>query len=201
MPQIISRPRVEQRLREAIAHSSLTVVCAPIGAGKSSALALALRDTPSVVWVDARPWHSGTIAREIAEAIRTVRPDFGRTTLGAIDGSSAAHLGRLFARELSHVDDDLTMIVDNVHVLGTGDRFFRFVDAAVSEIPERVKIVAVGRSLPQTLLLRTFARRRITMLEPELFKLDEHELADFARAFGASTEPGELTKLSALTEG
>lgn len=201
MPQLISRPRVEKRLREAIAHSSLTVVCAPLGAGKTSALGLALRETPNVVWVDARPWHSGTVAREIAEAIRTVRPDFGRATLGAIDGSSAAHLGRLFARELSHVDEDLTVIVDNVQVLGTGDRFFRFVDAAVSEIPERVKIVAVGRSLPQTPLLRTFARRRITMLEPELFKLDENELAGFANAFGASTQPEQLAQLATLTEG
>ncbi|HET7813749.1 MAG TPA: LuxR C-terminal-related transcriptional regulator [Candidatus Baltobacteraceae bacterium] len=201
MPQVVSRPRVEQRLREAIAHSSLTVLHAPLGAGKSSALALALRDRANVVWVDARPWHSGTVAREIAEAIRTVREEFGRATLGAIEGSSAAHLGRLFARELSHVDDDLTVVVDNMHVLGTGDRFFRFVDAAVSEIPDRVKIVAVGRSLPQTPLLRTFARRRVTVLEPELFKLDESELAAFARAFGASTKPEDLAHLAELTEG
>ena len=202
MADLIERPRVERCLREAVAHAPLTLLHAPLGAGKTSVVHSAFRSLPGVVWMDARPWHRGAFIRAIVDTVRAARPDFGRLTLGALDASAgAAYLGHVFAGELAHVDEPLYLIVDNAQVFAGDERFLKFVDSAVSELPDKVRILAVGRSLPEVALVKSFARRRVTILESDLLALDDDEIRAFARCFGRDLDDASLAQVARATEG
>src|SRR5450755_3499439 len=129
-PGVIARPRVEARLRETAEAAALTLVQAPLGAGKSVAVAAALRGRHAVAWIDAKPWDRSAFAATIVAAVRHARPDFGRITLGAIAaGADAAHVGRTFAEDLTHVDVPLTIVVDGVQAFADDAAFGRFTEA------------------------------------------------------------------------
>lgn len=202
MAGLIERPRVERSLREAVTHAPLTLLHAPVGAGKTSAAALAFRDAGTAVWMDAQPWHRGAFIRAIVDAVRAARPEFGRMTVGALEaGASATHLGHLFATDLSHVDEELFVIVDNAHVFAGDERFLKFVDAAVSELPEKVHILAMGRSLPDTPLVRSFGRGRVTILDAAVLALDADEIRAFGRRYGRDLDEESVRRIASATEG
>src|SRR5271163_3339361 len=86
--QPIARPRVERLLRETVEDAALTLLRAPLGAGKSTAVSMAFADWPGTVWMSARPWHRGAFAGAVIDAVRGERPEFGRMTLGAIEAGA-----------------------------------------------------------------------------------------------------------------
>src|SRR3954469_11103851 len=82
-PDFVPRPRVHQRLTEGSGRS-LTLVCAPAGFGKTTALAGWLRDVERPwAWInlDEHDDDFASFARVLIAALRTVVPQAGRQTL------------------------------------------------------------------------------------------------------------------------
>lgn len=201
-PEYVSRPRVERHLRAAVERTPLTLLHAPLGAGKTAAAATAFEEMPGAVWLDAAPWHAGAFVGALVEVVRTVRPDFGRITLGAIDaGAPVAHLAATFARELTHVDAPLLLILDNVHVFEEAADFSRFVDTTVVALPAGVRILAMGRSLPGLALGRTFVQGKAQILPAEFLAFDAHDVGALARHFGREADDAEIASILRTTEG
>lgn len=200
--EFIARPRVEQRLRDVVASTTLTLLHAPLGAGKTAAAAMAFAGARGVVWMDAQPWHRGAFIRAIVDAVREVRADFGRMTLGAMEaGASATHAGSTFAEELTHIEKPLLLIVDNVHVFTGEPGFSSFVDAAVSAAPAAARIFALGRSLPEITLRKSFSRGRATIVDSELLACDDEEIRAFGRRFGRDLDDAAVAAIAKSTEG
>lgn len=200
--ELISRPEVERRLRDAVEHTPLTLLHAPLGAGKTAAAKMAFAETPGVVWMEARPWHRDAFIRDVVDAVRGARAEFGRMTLGALDaGASAAHIGGTFATELAHIDEPLTLIVDNVHVFTGEPGFASFVDAAVNVLPARAHILAMGRSLPDIAIGRSFALGRAQMLGGDLLVFSAEEIRALGRHFGREIDDQTILEIEKSTEG
>lgn len=198
----ISRPRVEQRLRDAVAQTSLTLLRAPLGAGKTTAIVTAFSDVPGVAWMNAQPWHRGAFVRPLVEAVRAVRDDFGRMTLGAVEaGASAAHLGGTFARELAHVNEPLLLIVDDAQAIAEESDFADFVETAVAALPSSARMLLVGRSLPDLSAAGMFARGRAIMLESQLLAFDADDIRALGKRFGRALDDDTVQTIANNTEG
>lgn len=197
----ISRPRVERALREAVGARALTLVRAPTGSGKTVAAAAAFGNESTTAWLDARPWHRGAYVRALVAAVRGVRDDFGRMTLGTADaGASDAHVGTTFARELAHRDDALTIVVDNVEVFEGDAAFARFVDAVASATPPRAHVLLVGRAMPE-IPARLFAREIAHVVEDEGLAFDEREVAALAQRFDGVADETAAREILRATNG
>jgi LuxR family maltose regulon positive regulatory protein len=201
-PAFMPRPRVDAHLREAVASARLTVLQAPLGAGKSAAAASAFAGDPHAVWLQAQPWHRGAFAAALVQAVREARPDFGRLTLGALEaGAGSAHLGRVFAQELTHIDEPLLLVVDNVQVFTGESGFVRFIEAAMSRAPAAARILALGRSLPEISLGLTAARGGVRILDANILAFDAAEIAAYARFMQSDIDEKRATEILRLTEG
>ncbi len=199
--KLISRPEVERRLRDAVEHTPLTLLQAPLGAGKSATAKMAFVETPGVVWMEARPWHRDAFIRDIVDAVRGARADFGRMTLGALEaGASAAHIGGTFATELAHIDEPLTLIVDNAEVFTGEPDFSHFVDAAVNALPGSAHILAMGRSLPD-ITLGNFARGKAQIVAGDLLVFNAEDIRAMGRHFGRDIDEETITEIERSTEG
>lgn len=201
-PELISRPDVERRLRDAVEHTPLTLLHAPLGAGKTAAAKMAFAGTPGVVWMEARPWHRDAFIRDLVDAVRGARANFGRMALGALDaGASAAHIGGTFAAELAHIDEPLTLIVDNAHVFTGEPGFSRFVDAAVNALPASAHILAMGRSLPDITLGRIFPRGKAQIVDGDLLVFNADDIRALGRHFGRAIDDETIVEIERSTEG
>jgi LuxR family maltose regulon positive regulatory protein len=200
--EFVPRPRVERRLRDIVESTSLTLLHAPLGAGKTVAVSMAFAQAPGAVWMNAQPWHRGAFVRAIVDAIRSVRSDFGRMTLGAMEaGAGITHAGRTFARELAHIDEPLLLIVDNLHVFTGEPGFSHFVDAAVSALPPAVRIVALGRSLPDITLGKSFIRGRAAIVEGDFLVFESDEIRALGALFGRTLDDESIAAIAQSTEG
>ncbi|MGA7572155.1 MAG: hypothetical protein WCA80_15215, partial [Candidatus Aquilonibacter sp.] len=172
-----------------------------MGAGKSAAASLAFGPDSGAVWLDARPWHRAAFATALVDAVRSLRPEFGRMTLGAFEAqASPQHLGRTFASELAHVDRPLTLIIDNAQTLTTDTAFAEFLDGAIAELPAFVHILVLGRTLPAIAPAAALAAG-VTILDGSFLALDGDELRALAHAFGRELSDGELEHTARVTEG
>jgi ATP/maltotriose-dependent transcriptional regulator MalT len=185
-----------------VTASALTLVQAPLGAGKSSALRSALAGRSDVAWLDAKPWHRGAFAQALVTPIRALRPDFGRVTLGAAAaGASAAHLGATFAAELTHVDEPLVLVIDDAQVFADDPQFVAFAVAVFAAIPAPVRIVLCGRSLPAIPLGELLVRRQALQVDPELFRFDAGEIGSLAAARGTPIPADRARELTSSSNG
>jgi LuxR family transcriptional regulator, maltose regulon positive regulatory protein len=122
-------------------------------------------------------------------------------TLGALEaGASAAHVGGTFATELAHIDEPLTLIVDNAEVFAGEPSFSHFVDAAVNALPESAHILAMGRSLPD-ITLGSFARGKAQIVAGELLVFNAADIRAMGLHFGRDITQETLTEIERSTEG
>ncbi len=199
--ELISRPNVERRLRDAVEHTPLTLLHAPLGAGKTAAAKMAFERAPGVVWLEARPWHRDAFVRDLVDAVRGVRTGFGRMTLGALEaGASADRIGETFAAELAHIDEPLTVIVDNAEVFTGEPDFSGFIDAAVRALPPGVHILAMGRSLPD-ITPASFAHGKAQIVRGDLLVFHADDIRTLGRHFGREFENETVIEIEKSTEG
>lgn len=198
----LPRPRVDAYLRDAVSSARLTVLQAPLGAGKSAAASTAFADEPNVVWLQAEPWHRGAFVSALVNAVREARPEFGRLTLGAVEaGASSTHLGKVFAQELGHIDEPLLLIVDNVHVFKEESGFARFIEAAVSAAPAAVRLLALGRSLPDIALGQSLARGHVRILDGAFLAFDATDVRMLADLLDRDVDDARVEQILEWTEG
>jgi LuxR family maltose regulon positive regulatory protein len=200
--QCMPRPRVDDLLRNAVASARVTVLQAPLGAGKSCAAATAFAGQKHVVHMQAEPWHRGAFVAALVHAVRDARPDFGRLTLGALEaGAGPSHLGRTFARDLEHIEDPLLLIVENVHVFQGESGYGRFVEAAVKTLPNPVRILALGRSLPEVAVDQNDAYGYVRFLSAGFLAFDEQEIRALAHWMNRDVDDDRIAQIHDWTEG
>jgi LuxR family maltose regulon positive regulatory protein len=201
-PDRLLRPRIDAHLRATIAANLLTLVHAPLGAGKTTALRTALDGRSDLAWMDAKPWHRAAFAEPLVAAIRAVRPGFGRVTLGGVAaGATAEHLAATFTGELTHLDDPLLLLIDDAHVFAEDARFAAFLSRVLRDPPGQLRIVLCGRALPELPLGDLFAQRRAARVDGEIFVFDHAEIDALAQALGRPLDAERVRELVTITSG
>jgi len=205
LSRYVARPALGRRLDEAL-DASVTLLCAPAGAGKSVLLAQWVAAHPELDVVslylekaDDDPVH---FIRRLLGRLVAVDPEFGEfASLGYTHGGGLgpALLGALQAKmdELS----DLVLIFDNLHRLSNatllGD-IGRLIDATAPN----VHFVLSSRLDPPFALSRYRLHRDLVEIRQSELAFDELEAAQLIRGLtGQALGPEQVTALVARTEG
>src|SRR4051812_12103426 len=156
--KVVRRARITARLSRAL-RTPLTVLAAPAGFGKTTALQIWLEDSPLPhAWLLIEENHDGveSFIRALIAAVQVLYPEFGRTTLATLAGTAAPPTSMLavsLISELEDVADDFVLVLDDYHVIrnsGVHDLMRR----VVTHLPDGLHLVVASRSAPPWPLAR-----------------------------------------------
>ncbi|HSI58713.1 MAG TPA: transcriptional regulator, partial [Ideonella sp.] len=204
---LLSRPRVDAPLREALATQRLVLVSAPAGYGKSALMAQQLQDWPAGValaWVAADagddlprlleclvaalepydlPWRSAPEALVAGAGDAAGRTRFTVELLNALEAADVPH-------GVIVIDDLHRMVDDDVH---------RFLDALIDRLGPRWTVAILTRHDPPLSLPRWRVAGELAEFRQETLRWTRDELGTWLAAAG--TPPERLDALLARTEG
>ncbi|WHX99722.1 BTAD domain-containing putative transcriptional regulator [Neobacillus sp. DY30] len=210
--EFIRRAKLTRKMKK-IPEYSLTIIHSGAGFGKSTALALFMRDeripgcwySISSMDDDILPFLS-----YIIHSIRGVVPEFGREMTKYIETldryireEDLSYLCTLFINELLEVDSDITLILDDYHQIEHSYTINSWIEKLLQHIPANLHLVISSRSRPSwkhltkmrvngQLLEITRDDLVLTIEEMELLLLD---------LYGLEIEPDYLQSIYQLTEG
>jgi LuxR family transcriptional regulator, maltose regulon positive regulatory protein len=201
---LVDRPRILEVL-DAGADTALTLVAAPPGFGKSTAVrAWCAGRTASPAWVtlDARDNDPLRLWTYIATAVDRVRPGVGSRTLGELSVTADVNgpLDLLLNR-IAGLGSELVIVLDDLQTV-TDREALASIDYAVERLPANARVIVITRIDPALGLARLRAGGRLTELRADdlAFTVDEARELLVERGRLAVGDD-EIRLLHARTEG
>lgn len=204
----VARPRLVRRLREN-ALTPLTLVCAPVGWGKTSLLASWVHDPGErrgVAWVslDSNDDEPTRFWRYLVAAVRRVIPDVGGVAAGALEVPGVDPIATAIPallNDLAAVDDHAVLVLDDYHVV-TDPLIHEAMEYLVTYLPPVLRVVLATRHDPPLPLARLRARGQLTELRAADLRFDVDEVVSLlGGALGRPVTHDAATDLTARTEG
>lgn len=207
-PSLLVQTRAVGRVAQAV-ERPLTVVCAPVGYGKSTVLAqwVATSRLP-VAWVtlDANDNDSARFWSYVSAALEQVVPGVFEAMQPLIrvphpQIPDAILLALISA--LSDAPDPTIMVLDDYHALRHDNTpIHRAVALLAEQLPAQVHLVLVGREEPPFPLARFRERGRLLELGADALQFTPQETTTFlTQLMHLPLSPGEVAVLQARTEG
>jgi LuxR family maltose regulon positive regulatory protein len=204
--RVVERPRLFERLDEG-AELPLTLVSAPAGYGKSTLVASWLSATGrAAAWLSLDEGDSdlAVFLRYLLAAIDTEVPGACPETSALIrvaEPPSAAAIAGVLTNELDELDDDLTLVLDDYHLIHDV-RVHELLSGLLRHPPRPLRIVVLTRADPP-LPLAT-ARRNGMLGEVRSKNLEfttDEANALLTDSLGPDITPVVLSRLLSTTEG
>ncbi len=210
-PELLSRPRLTQRLLSNLAQP-VTLVTANAGSGKTTLVADFLRTHKrQFVWyqldhTDADPL---VFLGYLGFGIQQVVPGFGQAMfsyLQEVAGEVARHPERavdvLLNEVLERVEQQLIIVLDDYHHLGTETPVHAVLDRLLAYLPDILHVIVISREIPPLALarLRTQSPHSIIDRSNLLFNDDETQQL-FRQIFDLEMTPKQLAEYRERTHG
>lgn len=211
-PQLlVPRGARAAELARSLETLAVTLVVAPPGYGKTTLLGLACeRLTMAVARYSIELWHADDFTRPLVDAIRSVRPEFGRRTLalasrkplepGALKAWSR-QLGATFASELEHIREPLLIAIDDAHVLADDPVFADFLAGALGAQSAHLHLALAGRTMPGLPIAEWVAAGRARVFSLDDVRFDEDDVRALADKIGTHVSEADLGPFLSLYEG
>ncbi len=203
-PGSVPRVGLVNRLR-ATRSSSLVVLAAPAGYGKTTVMAQwAVRDERPFAWVtiDGRDNDPVILLRHIAVAVAGAGP-LDPAVLSALRRPGEAiwrvALPRL-AAAVAALEHPFVMVLDGADLLES-QASLDAVTTIAEQIPDGSLLVLAGRAQPQLGIARLRAGGRLFEIGPDLLAFSRREADLMLGATGSDLAEAEITDLMARTEG
>lgn len=204
----VARPRLREKLRLG-ADSSLTLVSAPAGFGKTALLADWLSDTAGedrcVAWLslDAADSEPATFWNGVVTSLQTAVPEVGSAALELLGSPPLAIELVLTAlvNDLAAVPRDVWLVLDDYHAVdshavGTGMAYF------LEHLPPQVHVVVSTRSDPDLPLSRWRVRGELVEIRAADLRFTPDETAAYLNdVAGLELVAGQVSTLGERTEG
>jgi LuxR family maltose regulon positive regulatory protein len=204
-PEMITRPRLTARLLGS--NASLVLFAAPPGFGKTTLLAQWRElDERPVAWLTADASDNDPVSlwTGIVEAIRRVRPDFGKAAETALQARHVdVHdaLIPVVIHELESLEGELAVVLDDYHAVAKSachESLAYFLEAK----PDNVQLVVSSRADPPIPVARLRAEGRLLELRALDLCFTKEEEADFLNEqLGLRLREETLDVLHERTEG
>jgi ATP/maltotriose-dependent transcriptional regulator MalT/DNA-binding SARP family transcriptional activator len=188
----------------------LTLVSAPAGYGKTSALVdFAQRSSVPVCWytADDRDRDVGTFVAYLVGAIGERFPGFGEQTRGALD-SLAGDLSRdptgvvgELVNEMLEIDSPFAVVVDNYDVVDGGYGIRPFVHRLLEVLPPNCHLMLDGRVLPDVPVARLVAKRQLVGLAAEDLRFETGEIRELLELSQIEATEAQIEAIAANSEG
>lgn len=201
---IVERPRV-LRVLDAAEHAALTLLSAPAGSGKSTAVRVWCASTSAAqCWVtlDSRDNDPVRLWTYVATAVDRVLPGVGRTALGRLR-AAAALAGPIDAllNGIRAFGSEFVLVVDDLHTV-TDDECLASIDYALEHLPATAHVIALTRIDPELRLPKLRALGALAELRADelaFTAMEAHELLVEHNRIDLGAEEVEL--LRERTEG
>ncbi len=210
-PRIVPRTRLVERLTPE-AGTSLVLVCAPTGYGKTTLLAewsqALLQNGCAVAWYaldsgDDAPIPFGSYL--VASLAQALGPTTGLAHVAQLlRSSSEIDLQRILPaviNAVASIDRDCVLILDDYHLIGA-PAIHSAVAFLMEHLPENMHIAIGSRSDPPLHLARLRVRGQMLEIRTADLRFTEDETAQFLNAImGLDLSPGLVATLEERTEG
>ena len=209
-PEILARPRLIERLQANLALP-VTLVTANAGSGKTTLVADFLRKQGRpYVWyqldhTDADPAvFLGYLAYGIQQRVGNV----GETTFAYLQQASelaqqperAADV--LLNEILEGVEQQLIIVLDDYHHLGSETRVHAVLDRLIAYLPDVIHIIIISREIPPLTLARLRSQDSLSLIDrTDLLFTDEEMQELFRKIFGLALTPEQLREYGERTHG
>jgi LuxR family maltose regulon positive regulatory protein len=204
-----TRPRQVERLRllervNAGSRRALTLIVAPAGFGKTTlAAAWAQSHLIPATWLSLQ---AADASRErflayLIQALQTIAPHLGQTTLVLLHGGSPA--GALFAlvNDLAEVETDFALILDDYHAVACPETD-EILDFLLENRPATFHLVLTSRTVPGLNLSRLRALDQVTEIGTTDLRFTEPEVQAFLQtSLSLHLSAEDFARLNQSTEG
>ena len=205
---LVARPRLSDRLGRA-GRTSLTLVSAPAGFGKTTLLTEWLAETTAVgqrvAWLslDARDNEPEVFWTYVVTALQGVEPAVGAEALTLLRPPQApidAVLGALL-NDLSGVSGEVVLVLDDFHVIDAPE-LSEGMAFLLEHLPAQIRLVIASRTDPNLPLPRLRARGELLEIRGADLRFTPDEAADYLTgAMGLSLTADDVAALEDRTEG
>ncbi|SDM79023.1 BTAD domain-containing putative transcriptional regulator [Bacillus sp. OK048] len=210
--EFIRRAKLTRKMKKIPEHP-LTIIHSGAGFGKSTALALFMRDEKI-----AGCWYSISSMDDdilpflsyIIHSIRGCVPDFGQEIAAYIETmdryireEDISYLCSLFINEVLEVNDDITLILDDYHQIEHSYTINSWIEKLLEHIPANLHLVISSRSRPswkRLTKMRVNGQLIEISREDLVLTIDEMELL-LSDLYSLEVEPAHLQMIYQLTEG
>jgi LuxR family maltose regulon positive regulatory protein len=206
---LLHRPQVCQTIEQGL-ERKLTLISAPAGYGKTSALVDFARHSPvPVCWytVDERDRDLGLFIRYLVEAIGERFSNFGERTRQALTSLDSdlfndptAVVGEL-VNEMLELDTPFVVVMDNYEVLDGAFGIRTFVHRLLQVLPFNCHLTLGSRRLPDVPITRLVAGRQLIGLTEKNLRFDYREVRALLRLSCIEISPSQAQAIAANSEG
>jgi len=204
----LARPRLSERLSGG-EDSTLTLVSAPAGFGKTTLLTEWLADGPaegrSVAWLslDHRDNDPALFWTYLVAALQTAAPGVGARALALLQSPQPpgeAVLATLL-NDLHAVDDDLVLVLDDYHVVESSE-VLGGMAFLLEHLPRQIHLVIASRADPALPLARLRARGELVEIRAADLRFTPDEAAAYLNGvMGLTLSGDDVVALEGRTEG
>ncbi|MGH9967904.1 MAG: tetratricopeptide repeat protein [Pyrinomonadaceae bacterium] len=210
-PELLSRPRLTERLLANLAHP-ITLVTANAGSGKTTLVADFLRaHKRPFVWyqldhTDADPF---VFLGYVSFGIQQVVPGFGQAMFPYLQEAATEIAQRperavdvLLNEVLEQVDQQLILILDDYHHLGASTPVHAVLDRLLAYLPDVLHVIIISREMPPLALARLRSQSPLSMIDrSDLLFTDDETLQLFRQVFDLELTPRQLVEYRERTHG
>jgi LuxR family maltose regulon positive regulatory protein len=210
-PELLSRPRLTERLLANLAHP-VTLVAANAGSGKTTLVADFVRQhARQVVWyqLDHTDADPSVFLGYITYGIKQAVPGFGEVMFSYLQ-ESANELARqperavdvLLNEVLEQVEQQMILVLDDYHHLGAETPVHRVVDRLLAYLPDVMHVIIISRDVPPLALARLRSQASLSIIDrAELLFTDEETQELFRQVFDLELTPEQLSEYRERTHG
>ncbi|HVF56167.1 MAG TPA: BTAD domain-containing putative transcriptional regulator [Pyrinomonadaceae bacterium] len=210
-PSLLPRPRLIERLQQNLAHP-VTLVTANAGSGKTTLVADFVRThVPHFVWYQLDHTDSDPLVflGYVVHGIKRAVEGFGEATFSYMQ-EAAKELAQqperavdVFLNEvLDCVEQQLVLVLDDYHHLGTETPVHRVVDRLLAYLPDVMHVIIISRDMPPLALSRLRTQASLAVIDrAELLFTDEETRELFRKVFDLELTAGQLAEYRERTHG
>ena len=204
--RLVARPRLVERLEEG-SDGRVTLIASPAGYGKTTlALQWLATHAGGTAWISLsrRESEPELFASYLVAALRGQRPSALVRSAALLEARAAPpweHFCKVFLSELSAFEKPVAVVLDDYHTITSGE-VHELVVRMVEEVPERLRVMALGRRDPPWPLGRWRGKGWLNELRARDLRFSRDEIREFfAGDDGPSLDVAEIDGLGSRTEG
>jgi LuxR family maltose regulon positive regulatory protein len=217
-PNLVSRPRLVERLDEGIHTTRLTLISAPAGYGKTTLVSEWVSDAKHpAAWLSLDKGDNDLVGflTYLVAALQTINSGIGEDLLSVLQSPQAPSLELLLTLlindlaavpfednlEGGHRGSPYVLVLDDYHVIKTPS-VHRSLEFLLENLPPQLRLVILTREDPPLPLPRLLVQRQLTNIRAQDLRFTIDELTQFFQyTMGLHLTAQDAARLENRTEG
>jgi len=206
---LLHRPQICKAIARGL-ESKLTLVSAPAGYGKTSALVDFAQHSPMpVCWytTDERDRDLGVFIAYLAGAINEQFPGFDKRVQASLDSLSGdlfhdptGAVGTL-VNEILEIDTPFVIVMDNYEALDGVSNIRTFVHRLLDVLPANCHLMLGSRALPDVPITHLVAKRQLVGLTDQDLRFSPQEIRELLHLSQIEVSESQVEAIAANSEG